>query len=80
MERVDRSAVDAGPDDVSSRLFLLDELVVVALAHRFDIREIEEQLRVAAVLDLVVGDGGARVMSVPHDDDALATLAGVAVA
>lgn len=79
MERVDRPAVDTGPDNVSSRLFTLDQRIVIALAHRLDVREIEEQLRVALMLDLVVGNGSARVMPVTQDDDAPTPLAGVVV-
>ena len=53
---------------------------MVALADRLDVLQVEGQLRIAAVLHLMVRYGGARVIAIACDDDAPATLTGVEVA
>ena len=80
MVRIERPAVDVRPDDVAARLFALDKRVVVGFANRLDVIEIEEQLRIAAMLDLVVRDSGLRMMPVTLGNNALAALTGVEVA
>jgi hypothetical protein len=77
MVRVYRSSADIRADDIAPRLFALDQRVVVCLAHRLDVIEVEEQSRIALVRDLMMGDSRSRVMPVALCDDAAATLAGV---
>ena len=53
---------------------------MVTLTNGQDVIQIEEQLRVAVMLLLVVRDGGLRMMPIAFDDDALTFLTGVEIA
>ncbi|MFI0844417.1 hypothetical protein [Mesorhizobium sp. IMUNJ 23232] len=49
---------------------------MVELADCLDVVQVEEQFRVAPMLDFVVRDSGLRMMPIALDDDALAALTG----
>lgn len=67
-------------DRVASGFLALDPSVVILLAHRLDVIEIEEQCRVALMRLLMVGHRCPRVMTVAFKNDAAAALAGIEVA
>lgn len=79
MVRIDRPAVDVGPDHVSSRFLLLDQRVMVLLADALGVGEIEEEGGIAAVPDLVVHHRGLRMVAIALDQDAAAALADIVV-
>lgn len=80
MIRVYWPACIIASDRVASGFLALDPSVVILLAHRLDVIEIEEQCRVALMRLLMVGHRCPRVMTVAFKNDAAAALAGVDVA
>lgn len=80
MARIYRPPVYIRANRVASRLFTLDQRVVVCLANGLHVLDVEEQFGVAFVRLLVVGNCCTWMVSVALYDDAAAALASIKVA
>lgn len=78
---IDRTTVLIVPRHIAPVRVPLDRAVVTFVADGHDVRRIEEEIEVALVVPLVMGDGSVRCLALPYQQLAAAVpLAGVVVA
>lgn len=79
MAGVHRPSIDVRADDVASRLFLLDQRVMVRLADALGVFQTEEQFGVSLMRCLVVDHCSTWMVTIVEDKQATAATAGVEV-